>query len=285
MWNLPEEYKKGITRVSDIVSYVFPFKGTEDERRYLDWLYNNWIDEKLYLQYAQDMGTEVHNKIEDYVLDELDEDISIHNEVKNEIKHWVQFIDSLWYKEIYTEKYCRDINDRYQGTCDLLYKDNDDKWVLADWKTYWICKKRFPQLKAKDKIPPIATKKKKKVHLQMSLYAKALYEREGIKVERIELLYLHELGIKVVEFDIIPFNEIDEILIWFYENKFKLKEKNMSIEYPFKVTMQTAPIAYSMAKIELDLKDLDWVTPEESINKMILSHEKLHNDMKERYGN
>tara|TARA_R110002020_G_scaffold352751_2_gene565756 strand:+ start:539 stop:778 length:240 start_codon:yes stop_codon:yes gene_type:complete len=78
----------------------------------------------------------------------------------------------------------------------LLYKTTDGKWVLSDWKTFGICQKRFKQLSPKktqkDGLPSIAKGKKDKVRLQMSLYAKAIREVEGVEVDKLSLLFVHE---------------------------------------------------------------------------------------------
>ena len=52
---LPTNYKEGIERVTNIVSFNFPFKGTDSERRYKEWLYSKSIKEEEFL---------VHNAVE-----------------------------------------------------------------------------------------------------------------------------------------------------------------------------------------------------------------------------
>ena len=262
---LPKGYKEWIERVSNIVSFAFPFKGTEDEVRYLNWLENNWIKEEEYLSLAQELGTEVHNSIESYIKWEVDLsvlDLVDRNTVK-EISYWIDYIQSLnkdWIDYIETEKYVCDKNKRYQGTCDLLYKIREWETVLADWKTYWICKKKFPQLKKKEWTPAIATKKKNKVHLQMSLYAKALRETEWIIVDKIQLLFLHEEGLKIVDLIPIPDEQIESLLRDYYEHKIlSLNPESMStikITAPFKIHLQTAPQAYQNISVDLDFADL-----------------------------
>ena len=274
MTNLPENYKEGIERVSNIVSYKFPFKWTEDEKRYKDWLYKNNIREELYLKYAQDMWTLVHNALEEYILYWRTDIWILHKEgVFLEYDAWAEWLDTLSPREIYTEKYVCDSKNRYQWSCDLLYQDKEWKWVLADYKTYGICKKRFPQLKPKETIPAIATKKKKKVQLQMSLYAKALYETEGIKVDRIELLYLHEHWMKLIEFPITPDKEIEELLTSYAAKDVKLPpEFTLFINYDtMQIEVQTVIPweAYSKASVIIEETDMEGKTPEEKIGEAV----------------
>lgn len=283
---LPEGYKEWIERVSNIVSFAFPFKGTEDEVRYLNWLENNWIKEEEYLRLAQELGTEVHEALEIYIEKWFYPNIS--KETYKEVIHWVYFIKDLkesGLRAITTEKYIKDKLDRYQGTCDLLYVNSEWEVVLADWKTYWICKKKFPQLKKKEWTPAIATKKKNKVHLQMSLYAKALKETEWIIVDKIQLLFLHEEGLKIVDLAPLPDEEIESLLRDYYEHKIlSLNPTSMStvkITAPFKIHLQTAPQSYQNISVDLDFADLPKETSiEEACNQAVALQKYLANQFK-----
>lgn len=277
---LPSGYKKGITRVSELVSFIHPFKWTNWEQRYKSWLANNWIDENKYLKWAQTMWTYVHEALEQYILKGKIKRISkSFSDCKKEIEHWIDWIKNLNPEEIETEKYVREKSERFQGSVDLLYK-KDGKYILADWKTYWIVKKRF-NLNNKFTIP---TSKRQKVQLQMSIYCYAL-KQAWIIVDKIELLFLHEEWIKVVEFEPLPDEQIEELLNSF-EKAEELKNKiiipnyiNMAIRAPLKIHLQTAPQPYQNISIELDLTQLEnWQTPEEAVNEAVRVQKQLHND-------
>lgn len=236
---LPDWYKKGITRVSEIVSFVHPFEWTDWHRLYLLWLYEKIKDlieynkerdikdfeefKKLfpslenkeeifecnfhYMEAASTMWTYVHEALEYFILKGKKKKIKKEFEdCREEIDIGVERLKKLKPDKIETEKYVIDKLDRFQWAVDLLYQ-KDWKWVLADWKTYWICKKRF-WLDNKAKVP---TSKRKKVELQMSIYCYAL-RQEWINIDKIELLFLHKNWIKVIEFTPFPDNQIEEIL-------------------------------------------------------------------------
>ena len=296
MSDLPKEYKKWIERVSNVVSFAFPFKWTDWEVRYNKWLFDNNIDEKVYLKEAQNMWTEVHNALEEYIINwELALGPPLSADVAREVEHGVKYLNSLDIDEIYTEKYAIDKLDRYQWTCDLLYKTTDGKWVLSDWKTFGICQKRFKQLSPKktqkDGLPSIAKGKKDKVRLQMSLYAKAIREVEGVEVDKLSLLFVHENWVREVEFPPIPDKEIEELLTAYKlakeakENLTNKENINMSFKAPLSIIIQTSPATYGVAKVELNLKDLEGITPEEAINEACEAHWAIHKYVKEKYGN
>lgn len=204
---LPKWYKKGVTRVSELVSFVHPFKWTDGERRYKDWLKSKGVDEDNYLQTAQDMGTYVHEAMEYFILNGKKRQIKkAYSDCRKEIDWWIEWLKQLSPEEIEPEKYVLEKNLRFQWAVDLLYK-KDWKWVLSDFKTYWICKKRF-NLDNKNTVP---TSKRKKVELQMSIYCYAL-KQQWIEVELIQLLFLHEEWLKIVEMKPLPDEEIEEIL-------------------------------------------------------------------------
>ena len=86
--------------------------------------------------------------------------------------------------------------------------------MLADWKTFGICKKRY-WLDNKFTVPK---SKRDKVLVQMSLYCYAL-KQEWILVDSIELLFLHEEGLKVIALEPLWDEEIEELL-----NEWEVKE-------------------------------------------------------------
>lgn len=283
---LPEWYKDWIDRVSNIVSFVFPFDW-EWEMRYREWLEKLWINEEEYLSSSQELWTEVHNNIENFI---NNENVYITNDTADEIEHWINYIKSLSISDIWTEKYIKDVHSRYQWTCDLLYKDKEGNYYLKDWKTYKINQKRFPQIWVADdwKIPPVPKHKKDKVQLQMSLYAKALYESEWILVKWISLLYLHKNWLKEIELEIISFEEINSILRDYlkYKTKKMLGDKNTDIKIevksPLKIHLQTSPCQYWAIWVDLDLSQLDsGQTPTEAIQEAIDTQKFLHNSYKD----
>lgn len=207
MSELPSNYKKGVERVSNIVSFRHPFKWTDWEKRYKNWLAEKWIEESVYLEMAQIMWTYVHDSLEHFILKNRKRKVTkAFADCEKEIDHWITWLKELDYQEIFTEKYVLEENDRFQWAVDLLYK-KDDEWVLADWKTFGICKKRF-DLPNKPTVPK---SKKDKVLLQMSLYCYAL-KQEWILVDSIELLFLHEEWIKVFAFEPLSDTIIEELL-------------------------------------------------------------------------
>lgn len=262
--SLPSNYKEGVTRVTSIVSFKFPFKWTDWERRYLGWLKKNWIKQKEYLEGAQSMWTTVHNALENYIIwwDYVSE-----KETEKEIEHWIKWLDESWYKKIETELYVREENDLFQGSVDLLYTDKEWKIVLADWKTFGIVKKRYG-------LPnkfTVATDKRKKVRLQMSLYAYALRQK-WIIVDRLEILFLHEEGIKVVE--LIPMNtaRVEKVLTD-YSKQFTdrcLQQEDIIITKTrdMKVKLHKPTEQYWFLEIEIDGYKLDdWQTLEDKIDE------------------
>ena len=298
MGNNPPTYEKGITRVSNIVEFAFPFAWTEDEKRYLEWLSSNNISPVTYLKYAQEMWTKVHNAIEDFIdwlpkWKKKDQLPLFDEEVKNEILFWIDYIKELDFKNIFTERYVKDKNNLYQGTCDLLIENKDWTYSLQDWKTYWICQKRFPELKdkklQKDWLPSIDTKKRNKVQLQMSLYAKALRETEWIIINDIKLLFLHNNWLREVSLDFVSDDIINEIISNYYLSKTKpmAKEPDTKIEItaPLKIRISSPPLSYYTAEVSLDLGNCaNGKSAEENLNEALIVHKKIHNYIIESYG-
>lgn len=63
---MPDNYKPGIPRVSQIVSHFYPFIGEPMERFKL-WLSKNGVEYDDYMKEASEGGTYVHNQLEQYV--------------------------------------------------------------------------------------------------------------------------------------------------------------------------------------------------------------------------
>lgn len=269
MNQLPNGYKKWIERVTNIVSHVFPFKWTESERRYKEWLHSKGIDEKEYLDGACEMWTLVHENLEDHIEGRFVADVRNDKwpEVEKEIKAWIEWLKELKYKKAETEVYIREENERFQGSVDLLYTDKANNVVLADWKTYGIVKKRYW-------LPNkfvVATDKKKKVRLQMSIYAYALAQ-QWINVDKLQLLFLHEEWLKIVEVDRMTKDEIESILASYKESLLPKQEIDMTktIDLPLEVEILLPTETYGNVKVRLDLAQVDnWLTDKENIDALI----------------
>lgn len=212
--NLPPEYKEWIPRVSNLVEYFNPFKGTNAYGRYVQWAKREGICPIVYTATANKLGTKIHNSLEAYLLWEKQE--ASWEITDRHIYFWEERLDELFPDEVCTEVYVREKEERFQWMVDLLYK-KDWKWVMADYKTYWIAKLPYglaPWTLAVDK------KKREKVNLQMSLYAYALWQ-QGIKIEGLELVYLHTSGIRVYEMQPLSKKEIKKKLDKYQKEKKK----------------------------------------------------------------
>lgn len=217
--SLPDWYKEWVERVSNIVSFVYPFSW-EDKQRYLKWLNINWIEEKTYMEEACTIGTFVHDAMERRILKKKqkkkDEAYALH---KDEIEYWLSYLKALKW-ELIPEVIILDKKERYQGTTDLVRVDEETKTVwLYDWKTWWIAKKRF-NLPNKYRKP---YSKLKKVALQLSLYAE-YYREKGYEIGGIYVVWLHETGCYPFELDLYSSESLNEILTNFKE--WQLETKN-----------------------------------------------------------
>lgn len=301
--NLPEGYIKWIPRVSNIVSYKFPFFG-DWKKRYLEWVYKSLKDqikfdwdlyreksikllkefpdlnchnlwhliqcEETYLTEAQIVWTFVHEIMENYI---LWNDILYHN--YTEVIEWgLRYIDQI--KEKYTEEEGRrfvaepvvsDKHGRWQWSCDVaIINDEKKKVVIKDWKTFWIAKKRFG-------LPNTYRKpydKIKKGALQFSLYAET-YRQKGYEIESVDLVYLHETGAYEYNLDLYSTEDINSLLER-YMTRDSLLPTDISLIFKYnpnmRVEIQTVipEEAYSRASITLDSTDVDkFKNPEEAI--------------------
>lgn len=290
MNELPEGYVKGVARVSNIVSFVFPFEGNGKER-YLSWLADDVKPEhkrgyaicpKMYMKEAQDVGTFIHlqmeNKIKGKPINKRNPFYKAH---KEEIVAWIAHIDALndkygdsgWQ----TEVVMREENNLFQGTIDLVRVDEKTKTVfLYDWKTYWIAKKRW-NLPNKYKKQ---TDKYKKLALQLSLYAYT-WKQKGYKIGWIYWLYLHETGCYETELKLYTNSEIEEILGSFIiaedeknnsNNKNSMEEQEIvaSFDLPMVVEILEPTKQYGNVKVSLDLSKIDnGKTDKENVDELI----------------
>ena len=208
--NNNEWYLEWIPRVSNLVSYIYPFKWTEDERRYINWLIDKWIDKDEYLWWANELWTFVHKQLEQHSLwKKIDKKNKLYKEVNKLIDNGIMFLRGV--SDIRNEVYLSD--DRIQGTTDIIYR-YWWKLCLWDYKTYWVVKRRY-WLDNKFKVD---TGKRKKVQLQLSFYA-YLYEKiYNEKIEEIHLVYLHDEWYKIITLDIIPKEEIEKIIDDYYRD-------------------------------------------------------------------
>jgi len=242
--SLPDGYIKWVTRVSDLVSFKYPFAGTNAEMRYLQWLEQKNISESDYHTEACDVWTFVHLQMEKYIeWQELDISDEMFDKHKTEVNWWLRFIWDYGLTNMQTEIYCRDPQNRYQWSIDLL-AECEWKNILLDWKTWWIAKKKFW-------LPNKTTKpywKLKKVALQMSLYAKALWN-----IDEIWVVWLHDEDYFVYKLEMVDDETLEELLEEFAEEKkpLTITENNMEIEI-LKPTEQ-----FGNVKVRLDLSKAD----------------------------
>jgi len=276
--SLPEWYKEGITRVSSLVEHKFPFEGTNAQERYLGWLQKNWIKEEDYHREACDVGTFVHLQMENYIMNEpLYEEDFLYNKHVREIEAWIRFMKEYKLTDMQTEIYCCDEYNRYQGSIDLSAITADWKKVLIDWKTWGIAKKMFG-------LPNRTTKpysKLKKVALQLSLYAKALWD-----IDEVWVVWLHEEGYFIYKLDMVPDNELEELILSHQTRNVDMpKDSNLIINYnPMQIKIQTTipDQAYSVASVTLESADCDnGKTVEENIGTVIAYQKCLISKYKE----
>lgn len=272
-------YIDGVARVSNIVEYKYPFS-IEDKTRFLEWLYFKWITEEDYMNTATSWWTAVHNNLENYILGHNIENNNPH--IQNEIIFWRWYIDKL--KEDFPntewkpEFFLLDEFNRFQWTCDLV-RINGNKVFLYDYKTYEICKKKFwlSTKLLKSWTPWKPTDKIKKVSLQLSLYAQYFIQK-WYEIWWIYLVWLHNSWVHEYKCDLWSKEEIDKLLINFLTKDIDMDNIELEIKSPFKIRLQSAPVAYSAIEVTLDLKDLDnWLTAKEAINEAVALHKRLHN--------
>lgn len=283
---LPEWYIEWISRVSDVVSFVFPFEG-EAKQRYLDWLKKVWVCENLYLTTAQDTGTYIHQIMEDYINNEpLNRNKDDNDIVKKTIDEGLKYID--WIKKKYTkakgwklvaEPVLRDEANRFQGSSDLvLIHEKKKKVIVIDWKSFWIAKSFF-NLPNNYKKP---YGKIKKGRLQFSLYWET-FKQKGYEVEDLVLVYLHEDSAYPYSLEQYTTEELEIILSAFELQTKTLEEQiiNINLENMFNIEILHPTIKYWNVKLSCDLKELDtWDTIPETLEKMCKTVKVVANEMK-----
>ena len=283
---LPPWYIEGIPRVSDIVSFVHPFKGTDWEKRYKDWLQKIWVDENLYLAKAQEVGTYVHQWMEDYINDVKPvRNESIHTEVVDyTIRNGIEYIDELYAiygeeRDFVAEPVLQDEEGRYQWSSDLvLIHKTKKKVIIIDWKSFGISKSFFIDKTTKRPPPNKYSKpypKIKKGQLQFSLYGNT-YIQKGYEVEKLILVYLHTDKAYAYEMEQMSSDELDTILTAFAEEKqrnevLSIKQLTMpTINQPLDVEILLPTENYGNIKVRLDLSKTDnWFSEAENIDALI----------------
>lgn len=198
---LPNNYKEGIPRVSDLVDAKYPFTWTKAEEMFLRWLDKNNVTYDDYMKEATEWGTYIHKQLEKYLRwEDIDDTKKKYTDI---IISWIEAIDELDIVPIHIEHYI--CNDKFQWTIDLVAKVNWKKFIL-DWKTWNLAKNNFNLNTWKYKKP---TSKLKKASLQLSLYAKELW---------IKNIWVIELDNEWFHFHIlkrIKDEELDKILdLW-----------------------------------------------------------------------
>lgn len=281
--NLPKWYNKWIARVSNIVSYKFPFDWIA-EANFNKVLDANNIKKKDYMDTANWWWTYLHKIAEDYILNKP-LDLSLINLHWKEIEGIKKYVDNLK-KEFPTAEWlpevvCHDKLKRFQWTADLVRR-NWNKIFIYDWKSFEIVKKAFPSMKQmtykKDGSPFAPTDKLKKVSLQLSLYAQTFIQ-QGFDIGGIYLCWVTENWVFEYKADLWEQEDIDklvtEYLLFITPNM--TQEVEIDIKAPLLIRIQTSPVAYSSVAVELDLWKLDnWQTAKEAINELVKVQKTLH---------
>ncbi len=284
--------------MSTIVGHKFPFKGTDAERRFLDWLADKVkphlkrgfaVCPEEYIKEACDVWTFIHLQLENYIdgnpIDYQNPLYSLH---KKEIEGGFKYIDWLkWKGELLTEVVICDDKDRYQGSIDLVIKNEKTKTVyIIDWKTWGVAKKKW-------KLPNVNTRllksgkrsykknpdKNKKVELQLSLYWET-YRQKGYKIGGIYVAHITEEGCFEVELKPWTSADINSLLTKFMTNEVegKFPDYNFEVTAPLKIRICTPPQPYFSAEVELDLSKIeDWLPYNEALNQAIATQRKIHN--------
>lgn len=272
---LPEKYLQWVARVSEIVSFKFPFD-ENSELRFNDWLYSKWISQKDYMNIAQTWWTEIHLSMEKYMEWE-DYTSPLYDKVSNEINHWKLYIDNLKMKfpniRYDTEVYIRDEWLRFNWTIDLVRVNEETKQVwLYDYKSWEVTKKAFwletKLLKSWQPWKP--TDKLKKLALQLSLYAQ-VYQQQWYEVMWLYWVWLHDTGCYEYKVEQWSNEEIDRLLSLFFTRKTNLPNNfTFNINW-MKIEIQTTipEELYSKASVVIEEWDLDWMTIEQKIEEAI----------------
>ena len=272
--NLPEWYIEWVTRVSAIVNFKYPFKGTPTETIYLNWLADNVnpkhkrgfaINPQEYMDEACDIWTFIHLQMEKHILGKRTQKSNkLYKAHIDEINWGIEYINKL--KEEYPnaiwkpEQVVIDGKNRYQWTIDLVRIDETNKTVyLYDWKTFGIAKKKW-NLPNKYKKP---TSKLIKLALQLSLYAE-IYKQKGYKIGGIYGIYLHETGCYEYKLKQWTTKQIDNLLKAFYADTDKTIEINYITDMI--ITMRKPTVQYGYVEITIDMyKETEWATAKDKV--------------------
>jgi len=268
---LPKWYKQWVSRVSNIVEFVYPFDWNSEER-FLSWLDWKGIKQKDYMNIATTWWTEIHKVMEEYM--NWRKYISpLYNQIKEEIEWGKKWIDELneKYKNIkyLTELVLLEKNNLYQGTIDLVRVNKKKQARLYDFKSWEITKKAFnlEQRLNKNWTPPKPTEKLKKLKLQLKAYARIL-EQQGYEIMGFYGVWLHSSGCYEYEIEIMSDEEFDNILSSFFIRNTNIPPNfNIKIIEMAKIEIQTVipDQLYSKASIVLEENDFEWLTYEEKI--------------------
>jgi len=296
MNNLPSNYSQWVSRVSHIVSFVFPFSW-DWKKRYLQWVLKAiwkkmkytwnfsrekaidlwkqfpeliWPDlwkiiecEEAYLKEAQETGTFIHQVMEDYlnwnhdlVWDKRDYTHKIL------IQHWYNYIDQV------KERYSKEGGREFEAEPHLV-----DKWWRYQWsadlvltnkktnKVVIIDWKTFWIAKAKWGLPNVYKKpydKLKKWALQFSLYAET-YRQQWYEIENIILVYLHETGAYEYKLDLYSTEELNKILEkWINRDGLLPPNIDLIINYsPMRLEINTAIPDQAYSNARIVMEDTD----------------------------
>jgi hypothetical protein len=204
-----KNYVEGIPRISNIVSFAYPFDGNS-KMRYLNWLNEKWIKEEEYLAWANEFWSIVHKWIEDFI--NWNEIIKT-KETESYINHWIEYIKQEWLTNIKTEVFLKEKNNLIQWTADIIFNIWKDIYI-GDWKSYWGIKSRYG---LSNKFA-VDIDKRKKVQLQLSLYVYIYNQYNKKKIKWIKLLFLHNDWLKVYDMDILPNDDIEKIIKDYYNS-------------------------------------------------------------------
>lgn len=282
---LPSGYKKWIARVSDIVSFIYPFEG-EWKTRYLEWLKRVGVEEDLYLSTAQNTWTYIHQVMEDYVNDKpLSRNLDDSSVVRATIDWWLKYIDSIkkkytakkWWKLV-AEPVLRDEKNRYQWSSDLVLVNKRKKQIIIiDRKTFGVAKSFF-NLPNKYKKP---YSKIKKGALQFSLYWET-YKQKGYDVIDLILVYLHEDWAYPYSLEQHTTEEIEAILTAYELSNQTLWDIliKLNLDQMFKIEILHPTVQDGNIKLSCDLNELDnWDTMPETLEKMCKTAKIVSNEM------
>jgi len=192
----PKHYSKDVPRVSSIVGWMHPFEGTDWEAFFHKWLEGKWISVKEYMKEAENAGTFIHSKLEEFILTGRKYNWSKYKQL---LSNAFEFIEWMNLSKEKTEVYF--CNNDYQGTVDCIANYNWKKYIL-DWKSWWIAREKFG-LEVPNKKQ---TGKLEKAKLQLSLYAK------HFKIKNIAVVELRSDWVKFHELERMSNKELNEII-------------------------------------------------------------------------